>query len=69
MSKETKIETKIKTTRPSVNYAKDWLDQLIIGHYSSFMVWSGLEKGITLDVIAKGLSTTIFMCIRPFSTW
>ena len=37
-------------TRPSVNYAKDWLDQ-------SFL-FPGLvesEKGFTLDVITRGL--------------
>ena len=43
MSKETRIETKIKTTRPSVNYAKDWLDQLLL---IPGLVLSGREKGI-----------------------
>ena len=33
--------------------------------HSSFMVLSGLEKGFTLDVITRGQSTTIFLCIGP----
>ena len=43
---------------------KDWLGQL-------FLI-PGLEKGITfpqMDVFAFGQSTTIFLCIRPFSAW
>ena len=50
------------TTRPSLNYAKDWLDQ-------SFLVLSGLGKGFNLDVITRGQSTTTFLCIGPFSAW
>ena len=51
-------------TRPSVNYAKGWLDQS-----SSFLVLSSPAKGITLDVIDMGQSTTIFLCIGRFSAW
>ena len=36
---------KTKKTRPSVNYAKDWLDHI----FSSFLICSGLEKGITYE--------------------
>ena len=52
-----------KETRPTVNYAKNWLDQLFL--------LSGLEKenGFILVVFTKGQSTTIFMCIKPFSAW
>ena len=46
-------------TRPSVNYANDWLDH-------SFHV-PGLEKGFTLDVITRAQSTSISMCNGPFS--
>ena len=49
-----------RKTRPTVIYAKDWLDLVLL---------SGLEKGFTLDVITRGQSTTIFLCIRPFSAW
>ena len=56
-------ETREKT-RPSVNFAKDWLD-----HSFSFLVLSGLEKGFTLDVITRGQSTNIFLCIWTFSAW
>ena len=31
--------------------------------HSSFLVLSGLEKGFTLNVITKGRSITIFLCI------
>ena len=32
-------------------------------NYSPFLVWPGVEKGFTLDVITGGWSTTIFLCI------
>ena len=48
-------------TRPSVNYAKDWLDH-------SFL-FPGLKKSFTLDVITRWQSTSIFLCIKPFSAW
>ena len=48
-------------TRPSVNYAKDWLNH-------SFL-FPGLEKGFTLDVITRGRSSAIFLCIGPFLAW
>ena len=35
--------------------------------HSSFLVLSVLEKGFTLDVITRGQSPTIFLCIRPLS--
>ena len=38
-------------------------------NHSSFLVKSGLEKGFTLDLITRGQSTTIFLCIGPFSAW
>ena len=44
-------------TRPSVNYAKDWLDH---SNHSSSLVWSGVEKGFTLAVTTMGQSITIF---------
>ena len=34
-----------------------------------FLVWFGLERRFTVDVISRGQSTTIFLCIRPFSAW
>ena len=51
-------------TRPSVNYAKDWLDHSFLS-----LVLSSLEKSFTLDVITRGQSTSIFLCIGPFSAW
>ena len=47
-------------TRPSVNYAKDWLDHSF--HFPG-LVWS--EK----EFLWMGQSTTIFLCIRPFLAW
>ena len=49
-------------TRPGVNYAKDWLDHSFL---FPGLVWS--EK--SLDVITRRQSTTIFLCIGPFSAW
>ena len=50
------ILTKYVKIRASVNNAKDRLFRL--------------KKGITyLNVITMGQSTTIFLCIRPFSAW
>ena len=37
--------------------------------HSIFLVLSGLKKSFTLDVITKGQSTTISLCIGPFSAW
>ena len=37
--------------------------------HSFFLVLTGLKKSFTLDVITRGQSTTIFLCIGPFSTW
>ena len=37
--------------------------------HSFFLVLSGLKKSFTLDVITKGQSTTISLCIGPFSAW
>jgi len=37
--------------------------------HSIFLVLSGPKKSFTLDVITWGQSTTIFLCIRPFSAW
>ena len=34
-------------------------------NHSSFLVLSSLEKGFTLDVITRGQSTIIFLCIGP----
>ena len=31
-------------------------------NHSPFLVWFGLEKGFTLDVITMGQSKTIFLC-------
>ena len=28
-----------------------------------------MEKGLTLDVVTRGQSTAIFLCIGPFSAW
>ena len=36
---------------------------------SFFLVLSGLKKSFTLDVITRGQSTTIFLCIGPFYAW
>ena len=38
-------------------------------NHFSFLVLSGLKKGFTLDVITRGQSTTIFLCIGLFSAW
>ena len=48
-------------TRPSVNYAKDWLDQLLL--------FPGLEKDFTYGCGRWGQLTTILQCIAPFSAW
>ena len=53
-------EKLLDTTRPSVNYAKDWLGQLFL---IPGLVWS--RKGY-LWVWSKGQSTIIFLYIRPF---
>ena len=37
--------------------------------HSFFLVLSGLKKSFTLDMITRGQSTTIFLCIGPFSAW
>ena len=34
--------------------------------HSFFLVLSGLKKSFTLDVITRGQSITIFLCIGPF---
>ena len=34
-----------------------------------FLVLSGLKKSFTLDVITRGQSITIFLCIGPFLAW
>ena len=34
--------------------------------HSPFLVLFGLKKNFTLDVITRGQSTTIFLCIGPF---
>ena len=36
---------------------------------SFFLILPGLKKSFTLDVITRGHSTTIFLCIGPFSAW
>ena len=53
----------VEGTRPSVNYAKDWLGQLFL---ISGLVWKRVSP---MDVVTFGLSTTIFLCIRPFPAW
>ena len=55
---------KFGKTTPGVTYAKDWLDHSFL---SLFL--SSLEKSFTLDVITRGQSTSIFLCIGPFSAW
>ena len=55
---------KLFKTRPSVNYANDWLD-----HSFLFPGLVGLKKSFTLDVITRGQSTSIFLCIGPFLAW
>ena len=50
----------IQLSRPSVNYAKDWLD------HSSILVVAGLEEFL-FGVIPRGQSTTTFLCFGPFS--
>ena len=37
--------------------------------HSFFLVLSGLKMSFTLNVITGGQSTTIFLCIGPFSAW
>ena len=48
-------------TRPS--FAKDWLDQLL--HFPG-LVWKRVS---TMDVITRGQSSAIFLCIGPFLAW
>ena len=36
---------------------------------SFFLVLSGLEKGLFLDLITSGQSPAIFLCIGPFLIW
>ena len=43
---EFKAVQKTAKTRPSVNYAKDWLDHSFLS--------PGLKKSFTLDVITRG---------------
>ena len=47
-------------TRPSVNYVKDWLDQLFL---FPGLVWKRVSP---MHVIARLQSTTLFLCIGPF---
>ena len=47
----------MQLTRPSVNYAQDWLD------HSSILVLCGREKGFSLDVIPRGGSQQPFYCV------
>ena len=37
-----------------------------LANYFSFLVW---KKVLPMDVITLGQSTTIFLCVRPFSAW
>ena len=37
-----------------------------LANYSSFLVWKRVSP---MDVVTFGLSTTIFLCIRPFPAW
>ena len=54
------FDARIGNTRPSVNFAKDRLDQ-------SFLIPSLVRKRILpMDVITIGQSTAIFLCIWPF---
>ena len=54
------FDAKIGNTRPSVNFAKDWLDQ-------SFLIPGLVRKRILpMDVITMGQSTAFFLCIWPF---
>ena len=55
---------KLNRTRPGVNYAKDWFDQLFL---IPILVWL-IVKDITI-VITMGQPMTIFLCIRPFAAW
>ena len=50
-------------TRPSVNYAKDWLDQYFL---IPCPVWKRVS---TADVITIWRSRSIFLCIRPYWAW
>ena len=61
-----RLGRKEMVTRPSVNYAKDWLD-----HSFLFLSWPCLvwKKSFTLYVITRGQSTTTFLYIGPFSAW
>ena len=38
-------------------------------NHSSFLVLSGLKMSFTLNVITRGQSTTIVLCIGPFLAW
>ena len=47
--------------KPSVNYAKDWLGQLLL---ICGLVWSGMEQGVTHGCDHNmGQRTTTFLCI------
>ena len=37
-----------------------------LANYFSFLVW---KRVLPMDVITLGQSTTIFLCVRPFSAW
>ena len=52
---------KESSTRPSVNNAEDWLDQLF--HFPGLVC----KRVSPMDVITRGHSTTIFLCTKPFS--
>ena len=52
-------------TRPSVNYAKDWVDRVFL---FPGLVWSA-KRFSPMDVMTRGQSTSIIVCIWPFSAW
>ena len=57
-------DLKFVKTRPSVNYAKDWLDHSFL---FPGLVWP--EKEFHFGCDHWGQSTTISLCFGPFSPW
>ena len=64
---------RLKKGMKKVNFEQDPVSTMQntgLANYSSFLVWSGLEKGITYGYDQdRWQSTTILLCIRPTLTW
>ena len=55
----------LRSTRPSANKAKDWLDQLFL---IPGLFWSGKGYHLWMSSL-RGSEQPFFLCIRPFWAW